>query len=203
MADPAASDLLDRITALAADSLAAVFSSFRKEHPEEQVYSFGPYIPDDVGYVSIALFTEAGLAKVADTYQAASGGDRASHVASLRWSPADSPFHCYQEAQIAAVSDLLGQHRDADEATYVETHGYSLDDHWQQRVKARQVALQKALTLADNRGTFDTFRDQITLCVWGGDQSDEDRFLHAQTLNPTHIYDHFVQSYTASFQDDS
>lgn len=200
MADPLSSAALDRITALAADALTSIVSSFRKEYPDERMYSFGPYIPDDVGYASIALFTEAGLAKVADRYQADSGGNRANHVASLRWSPADSPFHCYQDSEISDVSDLLGNHRDADEATHVETDHYSFDDHWEQRVKARQVTLQKAVALAETRGVFDSFRDQVTLCVWGGDQSNEDRFWHAQTLNPTHVYDQFIESYTDDFQ---
>jgi len=184
------SEALAEIASTAADGLRSSLEQFLAEHPDEQIYSFGPYVPGDLGYCGVALFTEGGLATVTAEY-VKDGYDSKNLKNELRWSPADSPFHCQYDRHLEAADTLLGRHCQQD----FETAEGEYEDHWEARVAARSQALQDAIGSVDFDGLLGKARNELVVCIWCGDQSDEDRLRYVEALNPAPVFDRFVQSY--------
>jgi hypothetical protein len=139
---------------------------------EQQVYGFGPYTHLDASYFVGTCSSEQGLLASARACVAGDERELAATVARLRWSPCDSPLHCTigDFVRSCAVLDVL---EDVDEQVA------------EQVFEAALIALE---TL-DGAGVFGSGaqREALTLGLWMGDQSDEQRLAYVRRLNPPEV----------------
>ena len=145
------------MTSLAAAAREA-FTAVRETHPGEKFYYFALYTTDDGGYVVPTSASEESLAEVVARYRGFDARPDSDLRASLRFSAADSPYHCVEE-------ELF--------------QGYP-------RGPALHEACFGALAQLDAEGFFgrDGAREAVLVNVAYGDMSDERWLAHAERLNP-------------------
>jgi hypothetical protein len=127
-----------------------------------------------------------GLDAVTARYVAASPGGAAElQRASLRWSPCDSPLHgeadsCLEEANALRTAGPDPYDDSPESNAFVEL--------------VFEVAVD-ALRELDAAGTFGLGpeRQMLTLGIWKGDQSDEERVFFVQQLNDLSVADRFSE----------
>jgi hypothetical protein len=161
--------------ALAAD-LREAWATTRRLYSDQQLYGFGPYTSTDAGYFEATASSELGLQTVARDY---ADGDEASlplRTASLRWSPCDSPLHL-TSGDLPRITALLDTLDNVDEEVA------------EQIFEAALLALEQL----DADGTFGSGEERasLTLCLWKGDQSDEERLAYVRRLNPPEVASRF------------
>ena len=172
--------------------LRSAWTALQLAHPTERFYSFGVYTTEVAGYLTVTASTEEGLATAAKTYADRNGGDPVLIRASLRWSPCDSPLHA-EGATLLAESDLLRQDGPDPYEDSAES-GEAIDLIF-------DVAVM-ALRELDAEGIFgrEVERARLTLGIWMGDQSNEDRIEFARLLNPEPVAQRFAHEITAGTQ---
>ncbi|TDD92588.1 DUF4303 domain-containing protein [Actinomadura darangshiensis] len=167
----------DELATRLADSARVAFTQARRLHPGESFYCYALYTDAFAAYILPTCASEEGLCQIAKRYAEKSGRTVDEHAASLRWGPADSPYHLLGEEHFAGVLGLL-ESRDlpwqhADDAVDVEVDG-------------RFDACFRALAALEQEGFFGhgAERDRVVVNVLQGDQSDESVLENARRLNP-------------------
>jgi len=196
------------------DELRAAWHVFRSHPGHDRLYGFGVYTTDSASYLTATAFSEAGLEAVAARYRAGKlgqGRDPALLRESLRWSPADSPLHA-AGLELLARSDAIVQALDF-EGRWDEGHDdaggddddddeLEADDERDPEVlEVFRVATQ-ALRELDAEGLFGRGdeRERLVLCIWEGDQSNEERYRHAKALNPPSVARRFGEEMNAGLR---
>ena len=193
------------------DELRAAWHAFRALPGHASLYGFGLYTTDSASYLTATAFSEPGLDAVVAKYLAGKfgqGRDPALLRESLRWSPADSPLH-EVGLELLPRSDALVQELDI-EGRWDE-HDEPLDDEDEDDpsdgppdpdvLEVFRIAAQ-ALRDLDEEGLFGrgADRDRLVLCIWEGDQSNEDRYRHAKALNPPSVAQRFGDEMNAGLR---
>src|SRR5690606_30123807 len=101
---------------------------------------------------------------------------------------ADSPHHMWREDLFAAAQSIL----DAAPDPYSRRTDQAL------RVDGALATFVDVLRSLDAEGTFGPKRSGLVLCVWMGDQSNEDRIDYAARLNPKAIARRFEEDLESS-----
>jgi Domain of unknown function (DUF4303) len=152
------------------------WATLKKKHPQENFYAFGYYTTDVASYLTITASTEEGLEIAVDEYHGRTGEDKDLLRARLRWIPADSPLHVEGDALLPLSQGM----RCAGPDPYKDDEAIS-----EPAIELVFKSMFDVLQTLDQEGLFGAGqqREQLILCVWMGDQSDQQRFEFAQRLN--------------------
>ena len=168
----------------------ASFLEIQTNHSAEKFYYFALCTVGDLINVLPSAGSEEGLTRAARQYFEQGnycGFNLPDQREALRWSEGDSPYHGKAGAYFEDVNVL------------VSSAGEELDDVaedefdlYYQHFMGTLVAVLKQL---DAEGIFGSYeqRDAITLGVFMGDQSNEDRLKYVEQLNPQTVVDRFKQ----------
>jgi hypothetical protein len=192
------------------DELRAAWHAFRAQPGHGQLYGFGVYTTDSASYLTATAFSECGLDAVVAKYLAGKfgqGRDPALLRESLRWSPADSPLHAVG-VELLSRSDAIVQELDfegrwhEDDAEDDDEEAPEFDEAPDPEVLEVFRLAAQALHELDEDGLFGhgADRERLVLCIWEGDQSNEDRYRHAKTLNPPSVARRFGQEMNAGLR---
>ena len=159
-----------------------------EKHAGERFYSVALYTSGDYVYLVDSISTVQGLAKVADEYLLKKcyqdeWSTREVAMRQLKWSPADSPYHCEFDARFADVQEVLTsiwQAVDEDSDT-----GF--------RNTCRQIYETCVVVLKKVRDSDLFHNDQVVFNVLMGDQSDEARLMNSEDVNPGDVVDRYRQ----------
>jgi hypothetical protein len=165
--------------------LAVAWRKLRSNHPNDDFYAFGVRTHDIGLPVSVIACTEQGLNQIAGEYSARHGTDNSLHLASLRWSMADSPL-LEEGFDLAPESQAL---RDADPDPYGGTPDAEVANEG--FFSAAFAALQDL----DRVGAFGEgcAREKLVLSVWLYDQSDEAMLDAARKLNSAAVVRRYAE----------
>jgi len=166
------------------NEVCSAWEVLHQAHPRESFYSFGIYTTELVDYLMVTASTEEGLSAVTAKYWSNNGGDPALHRSSLRWSPCDSPLHVEGQGLLARSEAIRRQGPDPYEDSPESDEAVSM-------VFDLAVEILRDL---DSEGLFgsDFGRSRLVLCVWKGDQSNEERVGYARALNPKAVATRFA-----------
>ncbi|SNS70848.1 protein of unknown function [Actinomadura meyerae] len=159
----------------------AAFREARERNRGETFYSFALFSDVFAAYILPTCGTEEGLLRVAESYLAEFGGTVEEQAATLRWSPADSPYHMLGEEHFEGVLELLNRRGDP---------WQRLDDPdrdaFDAEVGGRFEACFRALARLDEEGLFGrgAERERVVVNILQGDQSEESILDNARRLNP-------------------
>ncbi|HEY8977744.1 MAG TPA: DUF4303 domain-containing protein [Burkholderiaceae bacterium] len=198
------------------DELRAAWHAFRALPGHERLYGFGVYTTDSASYLTATAFSEAGLDAVAAKYRAGEfgeGRDPALLRESLRWSPADSPLHA-EGLELLSRSDAMVQELDFEGRWDEDDDGdddddddgddddLDADDERDPDVQEVFRVAAQALRELDAEGLFGSGddRERLVLCIWEGDQSNEERYRHARSLNPPSVARRFGEEMNAGLR---
>jgi hypothetical protein len=192
------------------DELRAAWHAFRALPGHERLYGFGVYTTDSASYLTATAFSETGLDTVAAKYRAGKfgrGRDPALLRESLRWSPADSPLHA-EGLELLSRSDAIVQELDfegrGDDDGDDDGNDDDLeaDDERDPDVQEVFRVAAQALRELDAEGLFGSGddRERLVLCIWEGDQSNEERYRHARSLNPPSVARRFGEEMNAGLR---
>ncbi|MCC2669841.1 MAG: hypothetical protein K0Q72_2312 [Armatimonadetes bacterium] len=154
------------------------FLALKRDHPGERFYAFGLYTNELGEYLSPTANTEEALLR-------RSGGNARS---SLRWSPCDWEYH------LEGNGEYFGQiQRLLDAAP--DPYDSSIDEEPDPETEFTFDICVRVLRDLDDEGLFggDEERSGIVISLWMGDQSDEERVLWAQQLNPEPVWSRFEE----------
>src|ERR687888_45553 len=134
------------LTQAIADAARRAFTQVRAENPAERFYCFALFASGVVSVIEPTCMGEQALREAAQDAVDAGGGSLESHLAQLRWSPVDSPYHLHGEEHFGEVQRLLHARPDP----------YELDDdaEAEAEVQARLQACFDALAQLDREGFF-------------------------------------------------
>ena len=172
------SQLTDELT----NALKAVVADAKQRLAGQTIYSIAIYTSGEYSYVIDSVMTLEGLSDVAKDYlkddrYKQEWGTLDTACAALKWSAPDSPYH-----------EAFAKHFDAAQQT--------LDAIWQQKGEsndpyaiAHLYHIHEAIAAALRRlaASNSASNDNVTYNILMGDQSDEERLLNAENLNPEPI----------------
>ena len=168
----------------------AAFFEIQTSHPTEKFYFFALCTNGDLNDIFSLAGSEEGLTRVARQYFEKGyylGFNLPDQREALRWSEGDSPFLGEARVHFEGLNALISSAREElDAATQDEFDLYS------QRFMSTLVAVLQQL---DAEGIFgiNELRDAITLCVVTFDQSNEDRAMYVEQINPHRVADRYKQ----------
>jgi broad specificity phosphatase PhoE len=162
-----------------------VASAVAKKYQAEGVYAFALYTSGEYGYVIDSFATTAGLRTVAEKYLRElpyrdRWGSLEVAMRELRWSPCDSPHHGEFENEFQEANELLEEFGSGDDPDASE----SFEDSCRQIHEVFTTVLMAVRKSA-------VFDSSVVLNILMGDQSDEQRFLNAESLNSPKVLEVF------------
>ncbi len=167
----------DLVTALV-DAARAAFTELREQHPDETFYCFALYTDEAGAHISQTCNSEEGLHQAAREYHEQYGKPVEEYAQSLRWNPADWPYHMLGEEHFDAAQDLLWRRG---------PHPFDLDDDlYEAEVAARFEAFTRAIRRLDEEGFFGrgAGREQVIVAVLHDDQEEDSLLQTIRALNP-------------------
>lgn len=172
------------------DAARKVIGAFRQEVSNESLYAFAFYTSGEATYVVPSLNTEEGLSRKSATYiESGNWGDGVSRMRQeLRWNPCDWDFHGWKEDEFETVSKRLGDYWWIVTSTPEGVERYGKYEGGQP--EEVYLACLEALSELDAEGLFGEGedRERITIGLWMGDQSDEERLRWARMVNPPAVW---------------
>jgi hypothetical protein len=172
-------DLLTKATTKTVEAIA-------KKYGSSGIYGFALYTSGDYRYVIDSFSTRDGLTKVATKYLSEESYQEewgTLEVASreLKWSPCDSPHHGEYDRNFNRTNEEL-------EAIWADVDDDSEDAYIETCRQIHEV-FTDVLKGVRQSGVFP---GSVVLNVLMGDQSDEERLLNAEQLNPKEVLQAFA-----------
>ena len=176
----------------------SAFKYIQQSRVNENFYLFALYTCGDLAYVIPTSSSEEGLTLAAKKYSTIKYYQDFSIEQlreRLRWSPCDSPLHTYGEEYFTEVNNFVANVPPILDSIPIEESWQEFDSF----VSRFMDVCIRVLKQLDSEGVFGESerRNSVVLNILMGDQSDEDRLKYAKLLNPSPVYNHFVQVYHA------
>lgn len=156
-----------------------------ERHSGERFYSVAIYTSGEYSYLIDSLSTSAGLERVAaryleDSYYQSQWGTLDDAMRELKWSPSDSPYHEEFGRKFNDVDEILNTIWDA----------VDQDSDGAYRDTCREIHETCLEVLRQLRQTG-LFPEEVVFNLLMGDQSDEERLLNAEAINPPQVVKQF------------
>lgn len=162
-----------------------VCRSSLQKHVGEDFYSVALFTSGERAYVLDSLATLQGLERCARRYLAKPPfkerwGTLEIAMRNLKWSPADSPYHCEFDSEFAGVQHIL-------DATWEQIGGIdgSSEEEYMSTCDAISDTCVEVLRSIRASGIFDA--ERVVFNVLMGDEDDESRLLTAERLNSERV----------------